>query len=134
MSLYQNLYQKYKSKYNILKTQLGGNSVNIYLVLVGDPLRHPPEGWSLLSEIPETEPLLGFMHSDPEKHIYKLPVIEARLEVKYLELVKSQNPGVEWDTSGNWSGGFVERGTGVVGGDDTGGLVPQNTIIIGFTN
>jgi hypothetical protein len=100
------------------------------------------------------------MQSDPDKHIYKLPVIPAleqlevkwrplqnshhhnpeferdltRLEVKCLELVKSQNPGVEWDTSGNWSGGFVERGTGVVGGDDTGGLVPQNTIIIGFTN
>jgi len=141
MSLYQNLYQKYKSKYNILKTQLGGNSVNIYLVLVGDPLRHPPDGCSLLSNVPENEFLLGFMQSDPDKHIYKLPVIQAleqlevkwrplqnslhhkptferdltRLEVKYLELVKSQNPRVEWDTSRNWSGEFVGRGTGVVG-------------------
>ena len=62
------------------------------------------------------------------------------MERNYVNLISGPphaeigNKGVKWDTSAKWSNGLVERGTGVVGGNDTNGLIPQNTIIIGFTN
>lgn len=161
MTNYLYKYQKYRDKYECCRHQMyGGTDIHIYLVLQGVPLHNLPEGVQLVTNIPESEQLLHILSSDPNKHIYTLPNIESlqrlyhkwkplhnglhtnpnfeedltRMEKDYVTLIKSGNPGVEWDTTGEWSGGIVERGVGVVGGDGTGGLIPQNTIILGFTN
>ena len=56
------------------------------------------------------------------------------MEEEYLKWIQQNNPQVHWDTTGEWSAGVVRRGVGVVGGTDTGGLIPENTFIMGFTH
>ena len=154
-------YQKYRDKYERCKHLMcGGSNVHIYLVVSGISLSILPKGVEKVRSLPDSEQLLHLLSSDPNKHIYTLPIVQSldrlyqkwkplhnglhtnpgfeeeltEMEKEYLSMIKSSNPGVKWDTSGEWSGGIVERGVGVVGGDDTGGLIPQNTIILGFTN
>ena len=136
----------------------------MYLVVAGYPLSDNLSTWGgkELRTVPEKEGMLTSIQSSGTSHLYELPAIPAlarfvakwsplqnnqhaiidfdhdltQVEKAYLKLIQSHdNPFVEWDLTGEWSCGTIDKGVGIVGGGDgIDAWVPQNTIVLGFKN
>ena len=133
-----------------LQKRISIDPPNIYLVLLGEPLALPPPDWEEV-QFPVNQQWF-FDSVLTYRTIYSLPVIcslqkltnewsplsnkhhmdqnfeEAltKIEKEYLDIVKKENKGVDWDISGKWTGVHDIQGVGVV--------LDESTIVLGFTN